>query len=108
MPLSTTPPIAAITTATTQATKNCFMDCPSRLVASDYSRIGRRASRFNAQLVAALTLAMLHCNAGGALGVLRRVDVKEGVDRLVRPVGDGDAMPRRPHLNLVQAFLDQR
>ena len=47
---------------------------------------------------------MLRRNALGLGGILRRVDVEERIDRLGRPVGDGDAVPRGPDLDLVQAF----
>src|SRR4051812_5145355 len=49
--------------------------------------------------------------AGGLLGarqVLRCIDVEERVDRLGRPVGDRDAVPRGPDLDLAQVLLNER
>src|SRR5664280_2524966 len=50
---------------------------------------------------------MLQRNAHRALGVFGRVDVEERVDRLSRPIGDRDAVPCRPDLDLAQALVDQ-
>src|SRR4051812_46101863 len=44
----------------------------------------------------------------GARQVLRRIDVEEGVDRLGRPVGDRDPVPRGPDLDLAQVLLNER
>ena len=44
----------------------------------------------------------------GARRVFRRVDVEERIDRLGRPIGDGDAVPRRPDFDLAQVLVDQR
>ncbi len=44
----------------------------------------------------------------GASAILRRIHVEERIDRLVGPFGNGDAMPRGPHFDLVQVFVHQR
>src|SRR5262249_5468013 len=53
-------------------------------------------------------LGMLQCDALSVRGIFRSVDIEEGIDRLVRPVGNRDTMPRGPHLDLAQVFIDQR
>src|SRR5215831_21140872 len=40
--------------------------------------------------------------------ILRRIDVKERIERLCRPFRDGDTVAGGPHLNLAKAFVDQR
>src|SRR3954469_15748807 len=52
--------------------------------------------------VLALSAALLRRDALGVRGVLRRVDVEERVNRLVRPVGHRDAVSRGPRLDLAQ------
>ena len=47
-------------------------------------------------------------NALGASGIFRRVHVEKGIDRLIRPVGDGDTMPRGPDLDLAHVLFDER
>ena len=51
---------------------------------------------------------MLRRNALGRGGILRRIDVEKRIDRLGRPIGQRDAMPRGPDLDLAQVFLGQR
>ena len=51
---------------------------------------------------------LLQRNALGASGVFRCVDVEKRIDRLVRPVGDGDTMPRGPNLDLAGARAGER
>ena len=40
--------------------------------------------------------------------VFRSIDVKEWIDRLGRPIGDRDAMTRRPDFDLAKTFGDKR
>src|SRR5207344_363302 len=51
---------------------------------------------------------LLQRNALCACGIFRRVDVEKGIDRLIRPVGDGDTMPRGPDLDLAHVLFDER
>src|SRR5665213_1605588 len=76
-------------------------DAPYPLTITDMVPEGCRSKIKNSNAV------MLQRNALGAFGIFRRVDVEERVDRLGRPLGDGNAMPRGPDLDLPQILLDQ-
>ena len=51
---------------------------------------------------------LLQRNALDAGRIFRRVDVEKRIDRLVRPVGDGDTMPRDPNLDHAGARAGER
>ena len=51
---------------------------------------------------------MLRRNALGGDNVVRRVDIEERIERHVRPVGQCDAMPRGPDLDLADVIPGQR
>src|ERR1700682_3959032 len=53
-------------------------------------------------------VALLPRDTLGLGGTLGRIDVEEGVDRRVGPVGDGDAVAGGPGFDLAQIVLDQR
>src|SRR5262245_55877844 len=78
----------------------------SSQIATGYGYLVARRRRY--QGVWGLGAAFLRRNTLGRSHVFGRVDVEEGVDRLRRPVGDGDAMARGPDLDLVQALNHQR
>jgi hypothetical protein len=50
---------------------------------------------------------MLQRNALGPGRIFRRIDVEEGVNRLIGPISNSDAMSRGPNLDFVQVLLDQ-
>src|SRR4029077_8901368 len=77
-------------------------DAPYPLTITDMAPESCRSKIKNSNSV------MLQRNALGAFGIFRRVDVEERVDRLGRPLGDGDAMPRGPDLDLSHILLNQR
>ena len=55
-----------------------------------------------------LDVGILRGDIRGAGGVFGRVDVEERIDRRGRPIGEGDAVTRRPDFDLAQAVVDQR